>query len=496
MNNHRNEEPNIKRVINVGSMGASNTLDRREDMRNKTLSNLNNLNRIRNFSVIEQKNKNDIRESLFKDLLTQSSEMHSLKQKDFEAHKINPLFRYDSQEDLEITEKNPPDPVINIAKIDVSNSNFSESVVNSPKLSSLFEKNKANKEKKLINSNEINRIEIKNNFEEKFPMEDAVSIAMTNDEPIYMDPNDLIAPSFLDSDDKKSEFKSSFSQQSTQMDLASEKKFHSSISTDESSSLHNSPINLSFKTSSTVFQLQIRKSSEILSEVNQLKHEMTQLNIIMDIKPTDILYNLVLVDLYQKIWIGNLSSPTIGNYLHFGDQIISINGEIPNDSEILVQLIKNCKSSTINLKLKRLPYARVIIISDIHSEFREDQLQVNLENSLSVEILKEKFGIKLKQNTAKIEKIYENGFFYKNGLKYDPNKVSYELENPNKIFTLKRNTNKERLCKWVITEINGDFINYRSDAEEILARLKLNDTASIVVQPHDLVKSLFNHKKA
>ncbi|RNA41617.1 hypothetical protein BpHYR1_003988 [Brachionus plicatilis] len=188
--------------------------------------------------------------------------------------------------------------------------------------------------------------------------------------------------------------------------------------------------------------------------------------------------------------IGNLSSPTIGNFLHFGDQILSINGESPNDVDGLLQMVRYSKSPIFTLKLRRLPYGRVIMITDIHSVITEDQLQINLENSVSLEILKDTFGLKLKQNTAKIEKIYDNGFFYKNGLKYDPNKVSYELENSNKIFTLKRNNqNKERLSKWVITEINGDLINYRSSAEEILARLKLNDSASIVVQPYDLIIS-------
>lgn len=166
--------------------------------------------------------------------------------------------------------------------------------------------------------------------------------------------------------------------------------------------------------------------------------------------------------------IGNLSSPTIGNFLHFGDQILSINGESPSEVDALLQMVKNSKSPIFTLKLRRLPYGRVIMITDIHSVITEDQLMINLENSVSLEILKDTFGIKLKQNTAKIEKIYENGLFYKNGLKYDPNKVSYEVENTNKIFTLKRNNqNKERLSKWVITEINGDLISYKSSAEEV-----------------------------
>lgn len=171
--------------------------------------------------------------------------------------------------------------------------------------------------------------------------------------------------------------------------------------------------------------------------------------------------------IYKRI--GNLFSPIIGNILHFGDQILSINGEAPSEVDGLLQMIKHSKSPVITLKMRRLPYGRVIVITDIQSFLKEDQLQINLENNVCLEILKEIFGIKLKQNTAKIVKIYEDGFFFKNGLKYDPNKVSYELENTNKMFSLKRNIqNKDRLSKWVITEINGDLINYKSSAEEVI----------------------------
>ena len=119
MNESNNITPNIKRVISVDFMGGSKTLSRNEDLRKQTLADLNNLNRLRNYSVIETMKKSDIRESLFKDLLTQSSEMNSLKQQDFEAYKINPLFNRQSDEDL--TKEHVQDSVQNIAKISVNN---------------------------------------------------------------------------------------------------------------------------------------------------------------------------------------------------------------------------------------------------------------------------------------------------------------------------------------------------------------------------------------
>lgn len=157
--------------------------------------------------------------------------------------------------------------------------------------------------------------------------------------------------------------------------------------------------------------------------------------------------------------------------MHFGDQILNINGEVPNDVESLLANVKNSNTPVLSLKLKRLPYARIITLLDIYTEIRDDEFKTSFDNEKSLEILKEKFGLKLKQNTAKIEKIFENGLFYKNGLKYDPNKVEYDVDTINKIIPDKKYDEKERLTKWVITEINGDFINYRCSAEEVCAFL-------------------------
>ena len=77
-------------------------------------------------------------------------------------------------------------------------------------------------------------------------------------------------------------------------------------------------------------------------------------------------------------------------------------------------------------------------------------------------MIKDKFGIKLKNGTAKIEKIDQTGLFFKLGLKYDPNKVSFDLKS--KSYSTE---DRDRLTKWVITEINGHFLSYHSTAKEV-----------------------------
>lgn len=110
-----------------------------------------------------------------------------------------------------------------------------------------------------------------------------------------------------------------------------------------------------------------------------------------------------------------------------------------------------------------MPYARVILIQGIKEESPDERI-LGLSHS---EILQKEFGIKLKHNTCKIEKSQDDGLFYKNGLKYDSNKVGYDISIANKNTMRKKSDDKERFAKWVITEINGEFINYKCSAEEV-----------------------------
>lgn len=157
------------------------------------------------------------------------------------------------------------------------------------------------------------------------------------------------------------------------------------------------------------------------------------------------------------------SSAALSNKIHFGDEVLSINDYIINDKDSLVGLAKCSVGPTINLKLKRLPYGRVILINNTDCAVQESILGLS-----HTEILTQVFGIKLKQNTCKIEHILESGLFYKNGLKYDSNKVEFDL-GINVKNTLKKPNEKDRLTKWVITEINGEYTNYKCTTEEVSA---------------------------
>lgn len=256
MTNSRDIVPNIKRVISVDFMGSSRTLNSMEVNRLKNFSDLNNLNRIRNLSLVDNLNKLDIRESLFKDLSTQSSEIDGLKQENYETHKINPLFEYEPEE--KINQKDGTSNVENIVKIDINEKFPSKNKTN---ITSMFEKNKMfTKERKNLAQNEINKVIVKN---EKFPNEDVSSVAFSNDEPIYMDPEDLIRPSIASWSEKAS---SIYEQETLVLDSISQNRLNSTLVSYSSSSEEDPRIN-SFKTCSTVFQLQIRKNSEILSQV-------------------------------------------------------------------------------------------------------------------------------------------------------------------------------------------------------------------------------------
>ena len=148
---------------------------------------------------------------------------------------------------------------------------------------------------------------------------------------------------------------------------------------------------------------------------------------------------------------------TLSNRIHFGDELLSINDYLIGDRDSFLLLAKNSIRPIINIKVKRLPHARALFISDIIESSPEELVLAQPH----ADVLQAVFGIKLKQNTSKIEKIYEDGLFFKNGLKYDSNKVEYE------ITANVKHDERERLTKWVITEINGEFINYKCSAEEV-----------------------------
>jgi len=202
----------------------------------------------------------------------------------------------------------------------------------------------------------------------------------------------------------------------------------------------------------------------------------------LEVKPTDLLYNVVIASLYQKHWIAGLknSSVSLSNKIHFGDELLSINDYLISDRESLGQLGRSSVQPYINIKIKRLPFARAILIQNV-SEAAPDEVALGLSPE---EILVRSFGIKLKHNTCKIERSLEDGLFYRHGLKYDSNKVEYDLCVSSRT-TVRKSDEKERLTKWVITEINGEYISYKCSAEEVswlVCRESFVETKLIICQ--------------
>jgi hypothetical protein len=159
--------------------------------------------------------------------------------------------------------------------------------------------------------------------------------------------------------------------------------------------------------------------------------------------------------------IGKTNFQNIKDSLHFGDEIITVNDKTIKSIDSFVKDLKKSNGHTeIKIKLKRLPFGRLISISNISLDFS------NNKHTNHLDMIKEIFGIKLKEGTAKIEKIEERGLLFQYGLKYDPNKVEFDLKTKS-LNTISKSDERNRLTKWIITNINGDFINYECSAKEV-----------------------------
>ena len=103
------------------------------------------------------------------------------------------------------------------------------------------------------------------------------------------------------------------------------------------------------------------------------------------------------------------NSSEIGNRLHVGDELCSIDG-ITDEKEIEKYIAENSTKTLANLKLKRLPFGRLISLPEYNQkQINQREFDVNKNYD---SILINDFGIKLKPNTSKIEKIIENGLIY------------------------------------------------------------------------------------
>ncbi len=120
------------------------------------------------------------------------------------------------------------------------------------------------------------------------------------------------------------------------------------------------------------------------------------------------------------------------------------------------------KDTSLNLLIKRLPYARAIFIP----------ITIPNPNTLPsfdgkyIKHVKSILGIKLDASKPRIEKIDENGAVYKNGLRFNPNRFSYDLAVKNE-FDEDLSDDKNRLTTWTFTEINGNPISLSSNCDQV-----------------------------
>ena len=195
---------------------------------------------------------------------------------------------------------------------------------------------------------------------------------------------------------------------------------------------------------------------------------MLKESIIIIMNKNDLLNNIAIVSLNDKLWIAGLSqalfkSQNSNRSIYIGDLIISINGnENLNKLKNVHDFINECKNQDICVKIKRLPFARVIFIPLVNSDVPTIVGKYNNKHVKSI------LGIKLDADKPRFEKIDESGLVYKNSLRFFPNSYLLDLMVKESI-DLKSNFNeKSQLTTWTFTEINGILVNQSTNSDKVI----------------------------
>lgn len=149
------------------------------------------------------------------------------------------------------------------------------------------------------------------------------------------------------------------------------------------------------------------------------------------------------------------------NFLHIGDQLVTIEGLEVNSAIDAHKLLRSaCSSLYINMLIKRVPYGKVFVMR------RDTEGQP--------------LGIIQEQNTAVIQSVEPGSLADRHGL-----------------------TTKATTCdglsftNWVLTEINGRPLNLFYKENQVRDRLNsVGRDISILVQPLDLIKQLKKQLKS
>ncbi len=155
------------------------------------------------------------------------------------------------------------------------------------------------------------------------------------------------------------------------------------------------------------------------------------------------------------------TTPNLSTALQIGDLVESINDTRLTTMKELLLVMEMLNAKAINLKIKRLPFARIIFLPEYQIQNAKLLAQKKFNKYVKAEL-----GIKLDSNKpACITNISQNGVVYRMGLKYNPNRVEYDLISMN--IGNGPKTSRNLLTTWSLTEINGKPVSLIASSDRV-----------------------------
>ncbi|XP_022096624.1 uncharacterized protein LOC110982494 [Acanthaster planci] len=190
-------------------------------------------------------------------------------------------------------------------------------------------------------------------------------------------------------------------------------------------------------------------------DVNTLRWEMSHKDgFPIVLKKTDLQDALGLVRIADFVWIAGWKAgkSEVANKLHVGDQLRQVNEQIVVDPSVSNSLFATSAVDEILLVIKRLPHAKV---RNLHRSSVDESWGLEVEGNRVLNVSKSGPAAEAKLTTR------AQGAF------------------------------SERLCDWIITEINGEPVSLLSKKDQVKVRM---DSAglqmTLVIQPDDFIKKL------
>ncbi|KAK4871756.1 hypothetical protein RN001_015880 [Aquatica leii] len=203
------------------------------------------------------------------------------------------------------------------------------------------------------------------------------------------------------------------------------------------------------------------REQQVLELQKEIKHPA---GVRLQIRRRDCISSIALGDAFGGVWVCGWKQkehPMLYNYLHIGDQLISVEGVEVHTANDAHKILRSTSCSLyVNMLIKRVPNGQVLVI-------RRDLDGQSL-------------GIVQEGNTAVIQTVLPGSLAARHGL------------------TAKATTcDRLSLTNWVLTEINGRPLNLFFKENQVRDRLNsVGRDISILVQPLDLIKQLKKQLKA